>query len=634
MHRRRVRPFALLSAFCLAAAAARAEQLPLKVYTTAEGLPSDRIECILADSHGFLWFGTGDGLARFDGYGFRNLGTPEGLPPGPVSALIESRDGTYWVGTAAGLVRFDASHQPARSGVSLRVLRLPGDERSNDVEALAEDRNGVLWLGTLGGLFRVLKTGDPKIERVPLDAPGLTDATTIFALVEDGGGNLWLGAETGLYRRSPGGHIERFADHGGLPADVRCMVRDRSGALWVGSHREGLFEVPTGEKETPAPRHAYTRARGLAGDFVTHLLATADGRVWATCFGGLSEIAPDRASIRTYTATEGLTGLGLWSLGEDRNGNLWIGSDDAGVMRLAHGGFRRFDARDGLTSLRVGALFENRDGLPCALTRGQRPEDIAGADGFLECFDGRRFQTQRPRLPPGTSFGWGWAQLPLRDPEGRVVGADVRRPVPLPGGSFRPAGPDAGAAPLLAPRRTLVGRGLPPLRRRRWRPVDRPRRPDARAVGPRVGSIPFLLVRRRNPSSAIRWRSHRTRTARSGSVFSGAVSRGTGMAGWRSSAKRTGCRPVRSVLSTSIAEAASGSRRAARASRASTAPATPSPGSRRSARRRASRAATRGRSPRTARAASTPARRGASIASILRAATCSTTRPTTGSRAA
>ncbi len=280
---------------------------------------------------------------------------------------------------------------------------------------------------------------------MPLDAPGLTDATAIFALAEDGDGNLWLGAETGLYRRSPGGRVERIADHGGLPADVRCLVLDRSGALWVGSHREGLFEVPTREKQTPSPRHAYTRAGGLAGDFVTRLLATADGRLWATCFGGLSEIAPDRASIRTYTATEGLAGLGMWSLGEDRNGNLWIGSDDAGVMRLAHGGFRRFDARDGLTSLRVGALFENRDGLPCALTRGQRPEDIAAADGFLECFDGRRFQTQRPRLPPGTSYGWGWAQLPLRDPGGDWW-------VPTFAGLFRfPAAPFGrlGATPAL-----------------------------------------------------------------------------------------------------------------------------------------------------------------------------------------
>ena len=419
MRRRRVRPLELLSALCLAAAAARAEQLPLKAYTTADGLPSDRIECILADSHGFLWFGTGDGLSRFDGYGFRNLGPSDGLPPGPVSALIESRDGTYWVGTAAGLVHLDASRQPARPGVSLRVLPVPGDERSNDVETLLENRAGVLWLGTLGGLFRVTRdAGDPKIERVPLDAPSLTDATTIFALVEDGDGNLWLGAETGLFRRSPGGHVERIADPGGLPTDVRCLVQDRSGALWVGSHSEGLFEVPPGEEQPPSPRRAYTRASGLAGDYVARLLETSDGKLWATCYGGVSEIAPDRASIRTYTATEGLTGLGMWSLGEDRNGNLWIGSGDAGVVRLAHGGFRRFDERDGLTSLRVGALFANRDGLPCALTRGQRPEDIAGADGFLECFDGRQFQTQRPRFPPGTSYGWGWAQLPLRDPGG------------------------------------------------------------------------------------------------------------------------------------------------------------------------------------------------------------------------
>jgi ligand-binding sensor domain-containing protein len=74
---------------------APAEQLPLKIYTTADGLSSDRIHCILSDSHGFLWFGTEDGISRFDGYGFVNLTGREGLPGTDVYAIVEGRDGTY-----------------------------------------------------------------------------------------------------------------------------------------------------------------------------------------------------------------------------------------------------------------------------------------------------------------------------------------------------------------------------------------------------------------------------------------------------------------------------------------------------------------------------------------------------------
>ena len=74
------RRLALAAAIALAAPRASAEQLPLKSYTTADGLPSDRVHCILSDSRGFLWMGTEDGLSRFDGYGFRNIGTADGLP--------------------------------------------------------------------------------------------------------------------------------------------------------------------------------------------------------------------------------------------------------------------------------------------------------------------------------------------------------------------------------------------------------------------------------------------------------------------------------------------------------------------------------------------------------------------------
>ena len=162
---------------------------------------------------------------------------------------------------------------------------------------------------------------------------------------------------------------------------------------------------------------AFASETSLAGSHVTSLV-TSDGRIWAGRFGGLTEIAPDRSSIRSYTTAEGLSGTGIWSLAEDRNGNLWIGSEDAGVMRLTRDGFRKFDARDGLSSTRIGSLFEDRAGELCAFTRGTRSDEIVADVSFLECFDGRRFRSARPRLLPGGSFGWGRSQIVVQDRRG------------------------------------------------------------------------------------------------------------------------------------------------------------------------------------------------------------------------
>jgi two-component sensor histidine kinase len=195
--------------------------------------------------------------------------------------------------------------------------------------------------------------------------------------------------------------------------EVGCLVQDRTGSLWAGTRLWGLFEVRGSEV-----RQAFARANGLAGDHVTALLETSDGKLWVACYGGVTEIAADRSLLRSYSTAEGLSGLGMWSLAQDNNGNLWIGSDDSGVMRLVRNGFRRYDRRDGLSSDRVASLFAGPSGEPCAFTRGQRPEEIAGEDGFFGCYDGRRFHAGRPRLPRGTPYGWGSQQVTLRDRAG------------------------------------------------------------------------------------------------------------------------------------------------------------------------------------------------------------------------
>src|SRR5436189_5527894 len=108
----------LLTLLILLPSLARAERLPLKPYTVADGLPNNVINKIVRDSRGFLWFCTAEGLSRFDGYSFTNYGTAEGLPHPNVNDILETRGGEYWVATNAGLVRFNPKGKPVNRGVS------------------------------------------------------------------------------------------------------------------------------------------------------------------------------------------------------------------------------------------------------------------------------------------------------------------------------------------------------------------------------------------------------------------------------------------------------------------------------------------------------------------------------------
>src|SRR5215469_9418793 len=98
--------------FLAASGVVPAERLPIKAYTTTDGLADNNINRITRDSRGFLWFCTFDGLSRFDGYTFTNYGTDQGLPHGEVMDFLETREGEYWVATGAGLVRFNPKAPP------------------------------------------------------------------------------------------------------------------------------------------------------------------------------------------------------------------------------------------------------------------------------------------------------------------------------------------------------------------------------------------------------------------------------------------------------------------------------------------------------------------------------------------
>src|SRR5262244_3862490 len=144
-----------------------AQQLSLRIYTTADGLASNRISRIVRDSRGYLWFCTENGLSRFDGFGFTNYTAEQGLPDNMVNDLLETRGGVYWIATSSGLCRYNPNGLPLPNGqVSPRInpmflIYRPGSDRTtSDIKSIYEDRSGTVWVGAWRGLYRLEQAGD------------------------------------------------------------------------------------------------------------------------------------------------------------------------------------------------------------------------------------------------------------------------------------------------------------------------------------------------------------------------------------------------------------------------------------------------------------------------------------------
>ena len=241
----------------LSAADVRAEPLPPQRYNTSHGLAHDRIRCVLADSRGFLWFCTPDGLSRFDGSQFVTYGLEHGLPHPSVEDFVEVEPGVYWAATVGGLARLRSSAgpsprvttvdatvahtQPTIDGPAPFVTySLGADVLSNHVFSLKKDRAGRLWIGTAGGLFVLDRpSAEPSFRRIAPDArEDLPPFGQVRALAESADGGLWIGARSGLFRQLPDGPIVREPLMRAV-AEVHDLLADRSGRVWIG-HAGGM----------------------------------------------------------------------------------------------------------------------------------------------------------------------------------------------------------------------------------------------------------------------------------------------------------------------------------------------------------------------------------------------------------
>ncbi|HEX3681152.1 MAG TPA: two-component regulator propeller domain-containing protein [Bryobacteraceae bacterium] len=374
-----------------------------------EGLAVGAIQTLFVDSHQNLWIGTsGGGLSRYAGGRFNAYTTRDGLSSGSIYAFYEDERGALWIGTEnGGLIRFEKG--------KFHVFTTADGLADNSVFSITGDHKGTIWIGTHGGLTRL--SGGKFTNFHASD--GLA-SNFVRAVYQDIHGVLWIGTNDGLCRQLPSGEITRFTTKDGLASDsIFCLFEDRAGTLWIGTAGAGMSRLANGRFSS------YREAEGLVGKDVWSILEDREGSLWmGTAGGGLNCLK--KGSFTTVSTAEGLTSNTILPVYEDSAGAIWMGSDQ-GLMRWKGGKVTSYTIRDGLPDSLVFSIVEDRnrsmwiatrrglvrfrdgkfslfgakDGLPndavvCTL-RDHNGDIWVGTRGGLSRFDGQRFITYTRR---------------------------------------------------------------------------------------------------------------------------------------------------------------------------------------------------------------------------------------------
>ena len=380
-----------------------------RVWQTEDGLPENVVTAVVQTRDGYLWVGTYDGLARFDGAGFTvfdDKNTPE-MSSSRVISLFEDREGNLWIGHETGeLTRYRDGHfytvkfnppwenhkivgigtdragrlwvlneEGKLAGANGELLSVPNAGTSTRAAALVTGERGELWVTYNGDVF-LLDHG-----RLTPMGPDRQSLGYVEAICPSRDGQLWVAGEQRL--RKWGG-TTWTDDLGAAPwgqGPLTMLIELRSGGLAVGTLDRGLYLI--------FPHRGvlhFSRANGLPHDWVRCLFEDHEGTLWAGA-GSSGLVALRAGKVATVNAPDDWQGRELLSVTVANNGALWIGTEGAGLYRLQEGEWTHFGESDGLSNLFIWSVAEDARGRIWAGTWGgglfvQQGDHFARAPGL------------------------------------------------------------------------------------------------------------------------------------------------------------------------------------------------------------------------------------------------------------
>jgi ligand-binding sensor domain-containing protein/serine phosphatase RsbU (regulator of sigma subunit) len=350
-----------------------------------EGLSQGSVTCILQDDKGFMWFGTMDGLNRYDGYSIKvfkfNPSDSTSILNNFIVGLYEDNSGNMYVETQGGFQKYD----PLKENFKIfdkNKLNFK-DVRFNTVNAFFVDTTGIQWSGELStpsGLKRTDTTGKVKIYKHDAsDASSLSD-DRVFSVYRDRSGNLWVGTYSGLDKlNEKTGKFTHYVNKSGDPNSlsdnwVWSILEDKQGNLWVGTARGGLnrFDRKTGIftsfKNDPL------NASSISDNWIFSIYQDNSGILWmGTYTGGVSYFLP---SVQVFTIYRARPGDKNWfsdntiqSMCVASNGIYWIGTHNDGIYRFDYkeNKFKNYpynpSSSNSISSNRVQSMCVDKSGI-------------------------------------------------------------------------------------------------------------------------------------------------------------------------------------------------------------------------------------------------------------------------------